>query len=1075
MRQVVPFLKQLHLQKTYGGDYVDLSSDLLSQFIKATNDTPESSKATKLYGTVKINNSKAYVQLDGSDIPSPTNLAVGADDGNRVIVEIRDHELYVTGNISSPSKTADESDKTYANFTTIDAITARIGSLEATQITAAYLQATYASITTLDAATARIADLEATSVKMETLQANYATIQSLDAAKGRIASLESNQITTDYLNAHYANLDIIQATYAKITDLTAATARIGILESNQITTEYLQSNYVSAAELNATKARIDVLESNQITTDYLNANYAKISDLSAATARIGVLESNQINVAYMDAHYANLGLTNIDDGCIKTAMIDVGAVKTAQIADASITTAKIIELDAARIKTGTLSVERLELVGSTSSVVYALNNVGGLVSTTVDTLDGDVLTPKSITADKIVANSITSNEIAAHTLTANQIAANAITASEIAAGAITTVKIAAGAITAEKIYSHSITAEQIDVTNLFAQDITASGTIRGVNIVGSKITQHNDNFQFGFDGNYYTGVDESTIDASGITHSFIFDTATANKYGFNGVQTTITPFELSVWRKSGTSFSNIFQVDGRTDQIIMSALDVQANKMYVGEFSTPVVKIVDASTRAFVANAGGMLFDNNYYGLCTPYGDVTDWIRTSEKGLLPYNLAFAGTGTSNIGDTQYYFGKAYIDTINCSTDIFANRIAASGMQTNNITTTTLTATTINSGVMIKDATYNTSRIPGVKSDGSYWGLTDPLGNDGSWIRTSQPGIIPYASGGPNASHSSLGTDTWWFYAGYMTNLSAVNSYITNMRATTINTTNLNVSGYSNASYHFCTADLICGSWIRTVGATGWYNETYGGGWWMQDTTYIRNFNNKQLLMDNHIIMNNANIGFYKTYGLSSCETGAWMIRFKDQTAYANVVTVGDSNYITSIHTNGNVWKNSSSTTYFATTSTSDKRLKEYAYDMESLEGVFMELIPRAFRYHDGLYNAPGKKPLVQWGYYAQDVIAAFTKYGIDWREQELVVLEDGELTSQEQLYVNNDLLKMNYQNLFSLHTQVLQKSVLRLNDHDKRLNNLERDNHRLEMLAYNLQFELTKVQLELQQYKQAVA
>ena len=35
-----------------------------------------------------------------------------------------------------------------------------------------------------------------------------------------------------------------------------------------------------------------------------------------------------------------------------------------------------------------------------------------------------------------------------------------------------------------------------------------------------------------------------------------------------------------------------------------------------------------------------------------------------------------------------------------------------------------------------------------------------------------------------------------------------------------------------------------GGWVRTYGKTGWYSQTYGGGWYMYDTTWIRAYNNK---------------------------------------------------------------------------------------------------------------------------------------------------------------------------------------------------------------------------------------
>lgn len=60
-------------------------------------------------------------------------------------------------------------------------------------------------------------------------------------------------------------------------------------------------------------------------------------------------------------------------------------------------------------------------------------------------------------------------------------------------------------------------------------------------------------------------------------------------------------------------------------------------------------------------------------------------------------------------------------------------------------------------------------------------------------------------------------------------------------------------GYTNDSYKLATASFICNSWVRTVGSAGWYSETYGGGWQMTDSTWIRAVNNKSLYMNSAII------------------------------------------------------------------------------------------------------------------------------------------------------------------------------------------------------------------------------
>ena len=53
-----------------------------------------------------------------------------------------------------------------------------------------------------------------------------------------------------------------------------------------------------------------------------------------------------------------------------------------------------------------------------------------------------------------------------------------------------------------------------------------------------------------------------------------------------------------------------------------------------------------------------------------------------------------------------------------------------------------------------------------------------------------------------------------------------------------------IGGYNNKSYSLSTSSFICNSWIRSIGTTGWYSETYGGGIHMIDNTYVRVYNSK---------------------------------------------------------------------------------------------------------------------------------------------------------------------------------------------------------------------------------------
>ena len=237
--------------------------------------------------------------------------------------------------------------------------------------------------------------------------------------------------------------------------------------ADKVSVNYLEANYATITELYAVSARIDKIVTSEVTVEYLEANYAKMKDV--------------------EANFATIDLANVKDASIKSAMIDAGAVKTVQIADGSITDAKIVELTANKITAGILSVERLELVGSTSSIVYALNNSGEMVSENVNTLDGDVLTDRTITADKLVANSITANEIASKTITANEILANTITSAELAAGSVTADKISVSSL--ESIVA-KIGGFNINQTALYNGTDSMTSTKKGIYIGIDGIRQY---------------------------------------------------------------------------------------------------------------------------------------------------------------------------------------------------------------------------------------------------------------------------------------------------------------------------------------------------------------------------------------------------------------------------------------------------------------------------------------------------------------------------------------------------------------------------------------------------------
>ena len=95
-----------------------LSSELLSQFAKATKDKSIKKSETIVYGTIVDSNGVKYVQLDGSDILTPMASTTNIESGERVPVMIKNHMAIVTGNLTSPAVRTADLDIAYSEINT---------------------------------------------------------------------------------------------------------------------------------------------------------------------------------------------------------------------------------------------------------------------------------------------------------------------------------------------------------------------------------------------------------------------------------------------------------------------------------------------------------------------------------------------------------------------------------------------------------------------------------------------------------------------------------------------------------------------------------------------------------------------------------------------------------------------------------------------------------------------------------------------------------------------------------------------------------------------------------------------
>lgn len=75
----------------------------------------------------------------------------------------------------------------------------------------------------------------------------------------------------------------------------------------------------------------------------------------------------------------------------------------------------------------------------------------------------------------------------------------------------------------------------------------------------------------------------------------------------------------------------------------------------------------------------GAVSANGYYGMARPDGNTSDWIRTTTAGIIPYQSGGAGAGHCGLGTSSWYFGAAYIDTVNCVNTNASGYLQANGL------------------------------------------------------------------------------------------------------------------------------------------------------------------------------------------------------------------------------------------------------------------------------------------------------------------------------------------------------------------------------------------------------------
>ena len=337
-----------------------LSTDLISQFVKVTKDEAKDNKGSTVYGEVVKYNNKDYVKIDGSDLLTPiSSSSIVVDDGERVSILIKDHNATVTGNITSPAGT----DKSVQNVSQ--------------KVTELY-----------------------------SVVAEKATFEQLEAEKARIDDLVADNVTIkEQLTADSADIRDLKAKDVTIEGkLTAAEANIENLETKKLNASVADIKYATIENLNATNADV-----HNLTGEFADFKVATVDRLNANDASIESLQTNKLDAKDADIKYANIDFSNINEAAVQKLFSDSGIIKDLIVSEGKITGELVgVTIKGDLIEGGTVVADKLVVKGE-NGLYYKLNTDGVTTEaeqTEYNSLNGQVIAAKSITATKIAVNDL---------------------------------------------------------------------------------------------------------------------------------------------------------------------------------------------------------------------------------------------------------------------------------------------------------------------------------------------------------------------------------------------------------------------------------------------------------------------------------------------------------------------------------------------------------------------------------------------------------------------------------------------------------------------------------------------
>lgn len=361
-----------------------LSKDLVNQFVKLTSQQ-ERPKEVTVNGTYKKINNEEFVQIDGSDIWTPVNSTVTAEDNDRVQVLIKNHQATITGNITSPSARSKD-------VTTIKDEVDEFGNTIKQMDNSIIQQAN--SIIQIENNIKQVNNTILQHDNVINQQGNK--IQQFDNTiieQGNL--IESiNNVVTEHGNEITSINNTVTSQGNTITQFDNTIKQQGNLITQQGNIITQQGN------------KINMFDSN---IEILNSAF-KIED--GVLTGLSEIIVNELETNTLNAKYANVDFSNINQAAVTKIFSESGIIRDLIVSEGKITGELVgVTIKGDLIEGNSIKADKLVVLGE-DGIYYKLNvnSLGEAVASSdpkyQNGLDGSNIIAKSIVAEKIAVDDL---------------------------------------------------------------------------------------------------------------------------------------------------------------------------------------------------------------------------------------------------------------------------------------------------------------------------------------------------------------------------------------------------------------------------------------------------------------------------------------------------------------------------------------------------------------------------------------------------------------------------------------------------------------------------------------------